>query len=102
MSKKPSKSFDATSNELLKDAETAALYLEEILADGDIELFKEALKDVAAARVGSMTKLASETKLAREALYRSLSRKGNPSLDTLSKVLHATGLRMSIEAEPAA
>ncbi len=98
----PSRSFNATSNELLRDAEAAAMYLEEILADGDMDLFKEALKHVAAARVGTMTELAKETNLAREALYTSLSRKGNPRLDTLNKVLHASGLRLSIATEPAA
>lgn len=101
MTTKPSRSFDQTSKELLKDPETAAMYLEEILADGDMELFKQALKDVAAARVGNMTKLAQETHLAREALYKSLSRKGNPRLDTLAKVLHAAGLRLSILPESA-
>ena len=38
---------------MLKDPETAAMYLEEILAESDIELFKVALKDVAAATPGS-------------------------------------------------
>jgi probable addiction module antidote protein len=99
MTKKASKPFNDTSKLMLEDADTAAMYLEEILADGDIELFKEALKDVAAARVGNMTELARVTKLAREALYTSLSRKGNPRLDTLSKVLHAAGLRLSISPE---
>lgn len=99
MKTKASKPFRATSTEMLKDPETAAMYLEEILADGDIELFKEALKDVAAARVGTMAELARVTHLAREALYQSLSRKGNPRLDTLSKVLHAAGLRLSVAPE---
>lgn len=98
----PNKAFSATSNELLSDPETAAMYLEEILADGDMQLFKQALKDVALARVGSMTELARETNLARESLYRSLSKSGNPRLDTLTKVLHAAGLRLSIAPEPAA
>ena len=98
---KASRPFKETSKDMLKDSETAAMYLEEILAEGDIELFKAALKDVAAARVGNMTALASETHLAREALYRSLSRKGNPRLDTLTKVLHAAGLRLSITPEVA-
>jgi len=101
MTKKPSRPFNQTSKELLQDAETAAMYLEEILADGDIELFKEALKDVATARVGNMTELAKETELAREALYNSLSRKGNPRLDTLYRVLHAAGLRLSVAPEAA-
>lgn len=86
---------------MLKDPETAAMYLEELLAEGDIELFKAAFKDVAAARVGSMTALAGETHLAREALYQSPSQKGNPRLDTLSGVLNAAGLRRSITPEVA-
>lgn len=98
----PSRSFNVTSDRLLKDPEVAAMYLEEILADGDMDMFKQALKDVATARVGSMAELSRETQLAREALYRSLSRKGNPRLDTLAKVLHASGLRLSIAPEPAA
>jgi probable addiction module antidote protein len=96
MTKKPSKPFSIASLDVLKDPEQAALYLEEILADGDIEMFKAALKDVAEVRVGGMTKLAEETHLAREALYRALSKKGNPRFDTLTKVLEATGLRISI------
>lgn len=52
MTKKASKPFKETSKELLKDPECAALYLEECLADGDIELFKLALKNVADARMG--------------------------------------------------
>ena len=93
------KPFKETSNELLKDAECAALYLEECLADGDIELFKLALKNVADARLGSMSILAKKTKLGRESLYKSLSKTGNPKLETLKKVLGATGLRLSVVPE---
>ena len=96
MTKKVSQPLEFGNIEVLKDPEQAALYLEEILADGDIDLFKEALKDVAAARVGNMTTLAKKTHLAREALYTSLSRKGNPRLDTLTKVLDAAGLRLTV------
>lgn len=74
----------------------AAMYLEDILASDDIDQFKLALRDVAAARVGNMTKLAQETHLAREALYSSFSKDGNPRLDTLTKVLSAAGLRLSV------
>jgi len=92
----PSAPFEETSRKLLKDPETAALYLEECLADGDVELFKLALKHVADARPGGMTRLAKVTHLTREALYRSLSKKGNPRLDTLTKVLDALGLRIGV------
>jgi len=94
--KSSSRPFNFANLDVLSDPEQAALYLEEILADGDIELFKAALKDVAVARVGNMTELAKETHLARESLYGSLSRKGNPRLNTLTKVLKAVGLRFSI------
>ncbi len=96
MTRKASQPLEFGNLEVLKDPEQAALYLEEILADGDVDLFKEALKDVAAARVGNMTTLAKKTHLAREALYTSLSKKGNPRLDTLTKVLDAAGLRLTV------
>lgn len=97
--KKASVSFDETSNKLLSDPETAALYLEECLEDGDIDLFKLALKHVADAQNGGMTKLSKTTELTREALYRSLSKKGNPRLDTLTKVLDAFGLRIGVHVK---
>jgi len=99
MKRKPSRPFKDTSNELLKDPNVAAMYLEEILADGDMELFKLALKNVADARLGGMTELAKCTNLTREALYTSLSKKGNPRFDTLNQVLHAVGLRLSVTPE---
>jgi len=99
MTKRASRSFDKTSKELLKDPKVAAMYLEEILADGDMEMFTAALKDVADARVGSMTALSRETQLNREQLYKTLSKKGNPRLETLTKVLHAVGLRISVTPE---
>ncbi len=53
MTKKASRPFDfSIRDELLKDPEHAALYLEECLIDGDMELFQAALKDVAKAQGG--------------------------------------------------
>ncbi|QDV79099.1 addiction module antidote protein [Botrimarina mediterranea] len=97
--KPPSASFDATRREVLQDPKAAAVYLEECLADGDTELFTEALRHVADARLGGMGALADQTHLARETLYRTLSKRGNPRLDTLTKVLSAMGLRMTITPE---
>jgi probable addiction module antidote protein len=54
-----------------------------------------ALRTVADA-VGGMTALAEKTGLSREALYRTLSSKGNPRLDTLSVILAAFGLRLDV------
>lgn len=91
-----SRPFQELSDDLLKDPEYAAVYLEEILNQGDTELFKLALKNVASARLGSMSAVAEKTELAREALYRSLSKTGNPRFETLTKVLEASGLRLSV------
>jgi len=82
--------------EQLQDKQLAAMYLEECLADGDIDLFKKALKDVADAQLGGVTALSRNVDLNRQSLYRSLSEDGNPRLDTLVKVLGALGLRIAV------
>jgi len=99
MKKKSTRSFNKTSQKLLKDPKVAAEYLEEILADGNMELFTAALKDVADARLGGMSALSKKTDLNRQQLYKTLSKNGNPRLDTLSEVLHAVGLRVSVSPE---
>lgn len=97
-----SRPFQATQLAQLRDPDSAALYLEEALAAGDIDAFKLALRNVAEARLGGMSALSERTRLNREALYRSLSKGGNPTLDTLTKVMHALGLRISVTVEPTA
>lgn len=54
------------------------------------EMFLEAIKDVAQAR--QMASVAKKSGMAREALYRSLSKSGNPTYETLISVLKAVGL----------
>jgi probable addiction module antidote protein len=66
-------------------------------APDDAAYIAAALGDVARAR--GMTKLAKLTGLTRMGLYKALSKDGNPSLDTVLKVLHALGLRLT--AKPA-
>jgi probable addiction module antidote protein len=41
-----------------------------------------------------MTRIAKETGLNREGLYKTLSGEGNPELDTLLKVIKAVGLQL--------
>lgn len=92
---KPSVSFDETRRKILRDPESAAVYLEEMLQDGDMEQFTMALKHVAEAQ-GGVSGISRKTRLNRETLYRTLSKKGNPQLDTLTKILAAMKLRLSI------
>ena len=85
--------FDAA--EYLHSEADIAAYLEAVLAEDDPRLLAAALGDVARAR--GMTQLARQTGLSREALYRALSTEGNPELATVTKVLRALGLRLTIQ-----
>jgi probable addiction module antidote protein len=66
-----------------------------MLEDGDSRAVPVALRTVAEA-VGGMAALAEKTKLSRETLYRTLSERGNPRLDTLTAILAAYGMRLSV------
>lgn len=85
--------FDAS--EYLRDEPDIAAYLEAAAAEDDPRVLAAALGDVARAR--GMSELARETGITREALYRSLSAEGNPELSTLTKVLRALGMRLTIQ-----
>jgi probable addiction module antidote protein len=80
----------------LQDPQEAAAYLDAVLEQGEQDVFLLALRDVAEARLGGMSELAQQSGLNREALYRTLSAKGNPELISLDKLLHAVGLRLSV------
>jgi probable addiction module antidote protein len=79
--------------EKLSDPEIAASFLNESLEEST-EVFLSALGKVAQAN--QMSKVAKESGVQRETLYRSLSERGNPTLDTLTGVLSALDLRISI------
>jgi probable addiction module antidote protein len=66
-----------------------------MLEDGDARAVPVALRTVADA-VGGMSALAEKTGLSRETLYRTLSEKGNPRLETLGAILEVFGLRLSV------
>lgn len=79
----------------LKTDDERAAYLEALLEDGDSRVITTGLRDLAES-VGGMAVIAERTGLSRETLYRTLSANGNPRLDTLSALLHAMGLRLSV------
>jgi probable addiction module antidote protein len=83
--------------ESLKDPDEATQYLNACLEDGDVRVFLLALRDVAEAR-GGIRALSRTARLNRESLYRMLSKSGNPSLDSLSAVLNACGLRLAVQS----
>ena len=77
----------------LIDPVEAKGYLNAVLEEYP-EGFLKALRNVAQAR--QMAKVAQEAGIQRESLYRVLAEGGNPTLDTLTAVLKAVGLKISI------
>lgn len=88
-------SHDKFMRERLADAEFAAGYLQAAIADGEPAVLLLALRRIADAQ-GGMAKLAQRTGLTREALYRTLSKEGNPRLSSLQAILGATGLYLTV------
>ena len=75
--------------EYLETEEQVIAYLEDVFKSGDSNLIITAIGDVARAR--GMAKIAGDTKRGRESLYKSLSQDGNPSFETVMKVLVSLG-----------
>ena len=94
-------SYDDYMIRSLKDPKRAEAYLNAALEDEDPRVFLLALRRVAEAR-GGMSKAAASSKLNRESLYRMLSKKGNPSLQSLGALLSSLGFRLAVESKDAA
>ena len=84
--------FDAS--KYLKDENDYRLYLAQAFEGGDPVEIQAALGDLAKAR--GMTALARESGIAREALYRALSKRGNAEFATIMKVIAAMGLHLTL------
>ena len=74
-------------------------YLNAWLEDGTSQELARALGDIA--RSKGMTEIARATGLGRQALYTALSHNGNPTLGTLTAVLDALGLELSVKKKAA-
>lgn len=72
-------------------------YLEAAFEDGDTKVIAVALGNIARAK--GMTSIAKEAGITREALYISLSEKGDPKLSTLLGVMKALGLQLTVQTE---
>ena len=79
----------------LEDQGVAANYINAAL-DDSLEMFLVALRNVA--ETHRMAKIAEEAGVTRESLYKTLSKEGNPCLDTLTAILQTLGLRITVEA----
>jgi probable addiction module antidote protein len=90
----PVELIDYDSAEHFRDPEDQAELLRDAIAQGDAGYLAHALGIIARAR--GMSAIADETGVKRQALYRTLSTDGNPTLETLLKVLKALDLQMTI------
>ncbi len=85
-------SWDAS--EYLETQEDVVAYLNAALEENDPTILQAALGDVAKAR--GMASIARQAGVGRESLYKSLSETGNPSWQTVAKVLAALNLKLGI------
>lgn len=76
----------------LTSDEAVTVFLEEAFRSEDAGYIAHALGVVARAK--GMTKIASETGLSREQLYRSFSENGNPTLKTTIMVMKSLGIAL--------
>jgi len=84
--------FDVS--EYLEDEESIAEYLNAVLEDGDSSLLLASIGDIAKAR--GMSKIAKDSGLGRESLYKALNAAAKPRFDTILKVLQSLGVHISI------
>ncbi|ACK52842.1 MULTISPECIES: addiction module antidote protein [Thauera] len=84
-------SFDAA--DYLNDEQTIAEYLTAALEDPNPDVFLAAVRDVARAR--GMAQLAKDAGLGRESLYKALTPGAKPRYDTVLKLLHALGVKIT-------
>lgn len=80
--------------EHLDSEEEIRLYIEAAFEDGDPQIIKNAIANVARAR--GMTEIANKAGITRAGLYKALGETGNPSFATMSAIVKALGLRMSV------
>lgn len=88
----PGKLFDI--QEFLATPKDRASYLEAVAELGDAALLRTALLDVA--RAQGMADVARRAGLGQKTLFKALGKNGNPTLDTLTRVLGALNLRLEI------
>jgi probable addiction module antidote protein len=97
---KPKKLTTYDPAEDLGSDEAIAIFMAEAFQTSDAGYIAHALGVVARAK--GMAKIAGQTGLSREQLYRSFSEKGNPTLKTTLAVMNALGVQLTAKISHAA
>ena len=95
MGKIVTRPFDAA--KFIAEPDDVIEFLNDAFESGHAPYIAAVLGDVA--RSEGMTKLAKKTGINRQALYTALSENGNPTLETLLKVLAELGIKLKCEAD---
>lgn len=82
-------------SEYLDSPEAIAEYMSQVIAEGDQDELLRAIGYVAKAK--GMSQISKETGLGRESLYKTFQEGSEPKFSTVSKVLKAMGLGLSIQ-----
>jgi len=83
---------DLDVSEYLDTEDSIASYLSSIIEEGDSQLLLAAISDIAKAR--GMSKIASDSGLGRESLYKALKPESKPRFETILKVLNSLGVKI--------
>jgi probable addiction module antidote protein len=87
---------DFDTSHYLDSEEVIAEYLSQVLADGDPDELLLAIGNIAKAR--GMTKIANDSGLGRESLYKVFAPGAKPRFETVMKVMRALGVEL--QAKP--
>ncbi len=88
------KSYADSINKALTDPVEAAAYLDAVMELGEPAAVLVALRHVVKAH--GMAEVTRRAELGDKSLFKALNENGNPTLDTVNKVLQAIGLRLSV------
>ena len=87
---------DLDVSEYLDTEESIASYLSSIIEENDPQLLLAAISDVAKAH--GMAKIANDSGLGRESLYKALKPESKPRFETILKVLNSLGVKIQFNA----
>ncbi len=89
------RSFEELLGEYLENPEFAMSFLNQALADEDVEAFKLSLKDIIRVH-GKVSHLAKQAHLSRGTLYKLMQGKGQAEIGTVLKLIHALGYDLTV------
>ena len=87
------KPFEFAAN--VESKEDIAVYLSIFLEENGVDGLTQALQYLAKAK--GISQIAQETGLNRQSLYRTLTAEGKPKFETIDKIVHALGFKLTIE-----